>query len=84
VNPDQVIGLVLVPACGTIIPLAPASDISVAKALVRRVGAGTAVPAEPPPAEIEELRQRVGELEGRLDFGERLLAPARQRHGAGE
>jgi hypothetical protein len=86
VNPDQVFGLVFVLACGTIIPLALVFGIPVAKALARRIEAQTAPRDEPPLAELEELRQRVAELEERVDFTERLLARQQEpeRLGKGE
>jgi hypothetical protein len=84
VNPDQVFGLVFVLACGTIIPLALVFGIPVAKALARRIEAETAPRDEPPLAELEELRQRVAELEERLDFSERLLARVQPPDGVRE
>lgn len=83
-NPDQVFGLVFVLACGTIIPLALVFGIPVAKALARRVEAGTAPRDEVPTDELEELRHRVAELEERLDFSERLLARVHSQGAAQE
>jgi len=50
------------------------------KALLRRVEGSS--PSRDPvlEGEVEQLRERMGELEERLDFAERLLA--RQRDGA--
>jgi hypothetical protein len=86
VNPDQVFGLVFVLACGTIIPLALVFGIPVAKALARRIEAGVGAKEAVPPEELEELRQRVGELEERVDFTERVLARQQEpeRLGKGE
>lgn len=55
----------------------------VGKALARRIGGdeGGAIPPELPAeilGELDELRQRVFELEERVDFSERLLASAKQ------
>ncbi len=85
-NPDQVFGLVIVLVCGTIIPLALVFGIPVAKALARRVEAGTAPRDDLPAAELAELRQRVAELEERVDFTERMLARQQEpeRLGKGE
>jgi hypothetical protein len=48
----------------------------IGKALARRLEGGTATEGLPEhvPAELEELRNRVLELEERVDFAERLLA----------
>ena len=51
----------------------------VGKALARRLEGGTAGPdSEQALMEVDELRERVVELEERLDFAERLLAQGRQ------
>lgn len=55
------------------------------RALADRIAGRTVRPAEVAPetlAELDDLRTRVGELEERLDFSERLLAQQRDRTGA--
>ena len=72
-NPDQHFALILVFFFGGGMPLVLAYAIPAAKARARRLEA----PTEPDPRmaeEIESLRARVGELEERLDFTERVLA----------
>ena len=72
-NPDQQFALVLVFFFGGVMPLVLAFAIPAAKARARRLEGQTE--ADPRMAEeIDSLRQRVGELEERLDFTERVLA----------
>jgi hypothetical protein len=65
--------MVLATIGGTIVLRGP-----VGQALAHRLHEGTAGPPEELMAEVDELRQRVGELEERLDFTERLLTAQRQ------
>lgn len=54
--------------------------VPVRRAVVRRIE-GNAAGSDPDPAllgELDHLRDRVGELEERLDFAERLLARQRE------
>lgn len=54
----------------------------VGQALARRIHGGEAeLPPETVLSELEELRNRVLELEERVDFSERLLAQARPESG---
>lgn len=59
----------------------------VGQAIGRVIGGRTQDgPAEVPPelyAELDELRARVGELEERVDFSERLLTAAKERERTG-
>jgi hypothetical protein len=73
VNTDQLFTFALVFFFGGVMPLVLAYAIPAAKARARRLEGQT----EPDPRmaeEIDSLRQRIGELEERLDFTERVLA----------
>jgi hypothetical protein len=65
--------MVLATIGGTIVLRGP-----VGQALAHRLHEGTVAPPEELLAEVDELRQRVGDLEERLDFTERLLTQQRQ------
>jgi len=58
----------------------PLLAVMVVPALARRFLKASSGPSTEaaPPAELEALSQRVAELEERLDFAERLLAPQRE------
>jgi hypothetical protein len=76
VNEDQHFALVLVFFFGGIMPLVLAYAIPAAKARARRLEAESAPQTSPDPRlyeEVDALRSRVGELEERLDFTERML-----------
>lgn len=63
-------------------PLLLAYAIPAAKARARRLEAESTPPALPDPRlyeELDGLRARVGELEERLDFTERMLAQQQDR-----
>ena len=64
---------------GTVVLRGPLGD-----ALARRIqgSSGSELPPEQVLNELDELRGRIGELEERADFSERLLA--RQREESGE
>jgi len=51
--------------------------IPLRKALLRKIEGRTAMPDQHLLEEVDVLRERVGELEERLDFTERLLAQQR-------
>jgi hypothetical protein len=73
-NPDQRFALVLVVVFGVIVPFGLAWIIPAAKARARRLEReGSAVDPDLI-AEVDQLRARLGEMEERLDFAERLLA----------
>ena len=73
-NPDQRFALILVLVFGVIVPFGLAWIIPAAKARARRIDReGTAVDGEVL-AEVDHLRARLGEMEERLDFAERMLA----------
>jgi hypothetical protein len=65
----------------------PLLAVMIVPALAKRIMAGTRRSGEPPRAELEDLRERLGELddmsrrvaelEERVDFAERLLAQQR-------
>lgn len=59
---------------------------ALADRLAGRAGVGTGAGPGTTTAELDELRQRVAELEERLDFAERMLAQQRdaQRVGPGQ
>lgn len=65
--------MVLATIGGTIVLRGP-----VGQALAHRLHEGTVAPPDELVVELDELRQRVGELEERLDFTERLLTAQRQ------
>jgi hypothetical protein len=77
VNSDQVFGILLVVFFGLVVPMTLAIGIPLGKAWARRL--------ERRPegddrmlAEVDQLKARVGELEERLDFAERMLAQGRE------
>lgn len=74
-NADQHFALVLVFFFGGVMPLVLAYAIPAARARARRLEAQSQPQADPHLLdEIDALRGRVGELEERLDFTERMLA----------
>lgn len=73
-NPDQGFALILVGVFGVIVPFGLAWIIPAARARARRIDReGASVDAEVV-AEVDQLRARLGEMEERLDFAERMLA----------
>ena len=75
-NEDQHFALILVFFFGGVMPLVLAYAIPAAKARARRLEAESAPAAATDPRlyeELDALRSRVGELEERLDFTERML-----------
>ena len=72
--PDQRFAFILVLVFGVIVTFGLAWIIPAAKARARRIDReGTAVDGEVL-AEVDQLRARLGEVEERLDFAERMLA----------
>lgn len=78
-NSDQHFALVLVGIFGVLLPVLLAIGIPAGKAWARRLE-GRAQPDPRLLDELDGLRQRVGELEERLDFTERVLAAKREPH----
>jgi len=76
-SPDQIFGLTLVVIFGVVVPVMLAIAIPVGKAWARRVEAHPAAD-QPSPDDVGELRNRLAELEERVDFTERMLAQQRE------
>lgn len=76
-SPDQIFGLTLVVIFGVVVPVMLAIAIPVGKAWARRVEAHPGAD-QPSPDDVGELRNRLAELEERVDFTERMLAQQRE------
>jgi hypothetical protein len=76
-NADQIFGLILVCIFGVILPAVLAVGIPLGKAWARRLQSPPGLD-ERSLEEVGELRNRVAELEERLDFTERMLAQQRE------
>ncbi len=74
-NSDQHFALILIAVFGVILPGILAIGIPLGKAWARRLEGGSAPSLDPAMLdELQRLRERVGELEERLDFTERVIA----------
>ena len=77
-NPDQQFALIMAFMFGLVLPIALAIVIPWARARSRR-SSGLPQLDEQSIRDLDTLKDRVAELEERLDFTERLLADARDR-----
>ncbi len=76
---DQHFALILIAVFGVILPGILAIGIPLGKAWARKLEAGTSPTADAAVLEeLQQLRERVGELEERLDFTERVIAQHRE------
>lgn len=76
-NSDQTFGIILVLVVSTVFAFAKIMRGPIGEALARRLGGKSEEPARD--AEIAELRTRLGELEERVDFTERVLLQQPER-----
>jgi hypothetical protein len=79
VNEDQHFALILIVFFGVILPVLLAVGIPLGKAWARKLESGSRPAIDPSVLEeLHQLRERVGELEERLDFTERVVAQQRE------
>lgn len=76
-NSDQTFGIILILVVSTIFAFAKIMKGPIGEAMARRLGGKAAEPDRD--GEIAELRARVGELEERVDFAERVLLQQPER-----
>jgi hypothetical protein len=81
-NNDQIFALVLIGVFALVVPIGLIVFLPLAKAWSRKMSARLELEAGP--AELEDLRFRMQELEERLGFAERLLADGRDVHHMGK
>lgn len=74
-----IVPVVLFLSVATILVLRGPLGKAMADRIAGRVPERPGLPDEHVTAELEDMRRRVGELEERLDFAERLLAKSREQ-----
>jgi hypothetical protein len=78
VNSDQIFALALALLFGFVVPVTLAIVIPWSKARARRQS-GVGGPDEHTAMELDGLKDRIAELEERLDFTERMVTDAREQ-----
>jgi hypothetical protein len=78
VSEPDIMLLIATPFFTLVLPMAFLFAVPYAKRLQKRMEAREAGPDPATVSEMEQMRQRLGELEERVDFTERLLAQQRE------
>ena len=77
-NDSEIMTLIMVPFFTLILPMAFIFGIPIAKRMQRRMELKDRPADDTTQLELEQVKQRLAELEERLDFAERLLARGRE------